>query len=325
MDAYDPIEVTDGGEGDLDGTENGQVVTTWEVPTDNNGTGLGPPDALNATLNLTATGSNGEVATTTFTDSFPLGGGETVTDSDPSNHFGACLFETVFNEQLGSTDEAIDVVIGYGGDFNGDGFKDIQVTLRVADASNSSTEDMIGVAFDIDDQNLINTLGLTIDDITTYANNNSGTSDSVISSPVAGTDFIIGPDAVDSNNLLGINLSGGGVDRPYDALVKFGNGGQGDGIVQEGSFIISGTQDLTDDLIREILEQTDWYVRLQSTNGGNGSAKTAGFISEIPDKNPPPAAPDIDIEKSTNGEDADEATGPEIEVGGTANFEYVVT
>ncbi|NET14977.1 MAG: hypothetical protein F6K08_20160, partial [Okeania sp. SIO1H6] len=71
VDAYDPIEVTDGGEGDLDGTENGQVVTTWEVPTDNNGTGLGPPDALNATLNLTATGSNGQVATTTFTDSFP--------------------------------------------------------------------------------------------------------------------------------------------------------------------------------------------------------------------------------------------------------------
>ncbi|NET15395.1 MAG: hypothetical protein F6K08_22450, partial [Okeania sp. SIO1H6] len=54
VDAYDPIEVTDGGEGDLDGTENGQVVTTWEVPTDNNGTGLGPADALNATLNLTA-------------------------------------------------------------------------------------------------------------------------------------------------------------------------------------------------------------------------------------------------------------------------------
>ncbi|NES69493.1 MAG: hypothetical protein F6K24_31855 [Okeania sp. SIO2D1] len=43
----------------------------WEVPTDNNGTGLGPADALNATLNLTATGSNGQVATTTFTDSFP--------------------------------------------------------------------------------------------------------------------------------------------------------------------------------------------------------------------------------------------------------------
>ncbi|NEP86372.1 MAG: hypothetical protein F6K18_05795 [Okeania sp. SIO2C2] len=254
----------------------------------------------------------------------PVGGGETVTDSDPSNHFGACLFETVFNEKLGSTDEAIDVVIGYGADFNGDGLKDIQVTLRVADASNSSTEDMIGVAFDIDDQNLINTLGLTIDDITTYANGNSGTSDSVINSPVAGTDFIIGPDAVDSNNLLGVNLSGGGVDRPYDALVKFGNGGQGDGIVQEGSFIISGTQDLTDDLIREILEQTDWYVRLQSTNGGNGSAKTAGFISEIPDKDPPPANPSIDIEKSTNGVDADTPTGPVVPVGSTATFTYSV-
>ncbi|NES66699.1 MAG: hypothetical protein F6K24_16295 [Okeania sp. SIO2D1] len=36
-------------------------------------------------------------------------------------------------------------------------------------------------------------------------------------------------------------------------------------------------------------------------------------------------APAIDIEKSTNGEDADDPTGPEITVGETANFEYVVT
>ncbi len=36
------------------------------------------------------------------------------------------------------------------------------------------------------------------------------------------------------------------------------------------------------------------------------------------------AAPGIDIEKSTNGEDADTPTGPVLLVGDTANFEYVV-
>ncbi len=88
-DIYAPIVVTDGVTtynaegaavaGDLDGLANGQVVTTWLVPTDNNGTGSGAPDALNATLNLTATGSGADgvlgtgddqSATTTFTDSF---------------------------------------------------------------------------------------------------------------------------------------------------------------------------------------------------------------------------------------------------------------
>jgi hypothetical protein len=77
-DVYPSFEVTDGGDGDLDGEENGQVVTTWFVPTDNNGTGTGIPDAANATLNLTVTGSgtdgvigtaDDQVAATTFTDS----------------------------------------------------------------------------------------------------------------------------------------------------------------------------------------------------------------------------------------------------------------
>ena len=68
-DVYQPFAITDGGAGDLDGVVNGQVVTSWLVPTDNNGTGSGTPDALNATLNLTATGSDGRVATTIFTDS----------------------------------------------------------------------------------------------------------------------------------------------------------------------------------------------------------------------------------------------------------------
>jgi uncharacterized repeat protein (TIGR01451 family) len=63
-DVYEPFSVTDGGVRDLDGEANGTVVTTWVVPP--------APEALNATLNLTATGSGSQVATTTFTDAFPL-------------------------------------------------------------------------------------------------------------------------------------------------------------------------------------------------------------------------------------------------------------
>ncbi|MGA1622554.1 MAG: hypothetical protein ACO36E_07475, partial [Synechocystis sp.] len=67
-DVYEPWMVQDGSAQDLDGVADGNVTTTWLVPTDDNGTGSGIPDALNATLNLTATGSDGRVATTTFTD-----------------------------------------------------------------------------------------------------------------------------------------------------------------------------------------------------------------------------------------------------------------
>ncbi|ELS03018.1 conserved repeat protein, partial [Xenococcus sp. PCC 7305] len=68
-DIYHPILVT------VD--EYGVFTTDWTVPIDNNGTGSGIPDALNATLNLTATGDgvdgifetdDDQVAITTFTD-----------------------------------------------------------------------------------------------------------------------------------------------------------------------------------------------------------------------------------------------------------------
>ncbi|MBD2158600.1 DUF11 domain-containing protein [Leptolyngbya sp. FACHB-16] len=91
-DIYSPFTATDGGIGDLDGIANGQIVTTWIVPADNNGTGSGTPDALNATLNLNATGNGADglwgteddqIATTTFTDGNPsltLNQWETKTD-----------------------------------------------------------------------------------------------------------------------------------------------------------------------------------------------------------------------------------------------------
>jgi len=85
-DVYDPILVTDGVTtydengvaigGDLDSVIDGNITTTWTVPTLDSEGGL-YPDALNSTLNLTATGTGADglfntpddqVATTTFTD-----------------------------------------------------------------------------------------------------------------------------------------------------------------------------------------------------------------------------------------------------------------
>ena len=71
-DVYQPFAVRDGSAADLDGQANGQVVTTWRVPSDNNGTGAGVPDALNATLTLKAKGAGRAVAKTSFTDSTEL-------------------------------------------------------------------------------------------------------------------------------------------------------------------------------------------------------------------------------------------------------------
>jgi two-component system, NarL family, nitrate/nitrite response regulator NarL len=60
VDAYESFTVTDGGEGDLDGKPNGQIVTTWIVHHDQ--------DLANATLSLTATGNDGTLVSTTFAD-----------------------------------------------------------------------------------------------------------------------------------------------------------------------------------------------------------------------------------------------------------------
>ena len=70
-DLYPSFSVTDGSAADQDGVVDGRVVTSWLVPTDDDGTGSGRPDALNATVLLTATGADGEVAFHTFTDSAP--------------------------------------------------------------------------------------------------------------------------------------------------------------------------------------------------------------------------------------------------------------
>ncbi|MFM2312704.1 MAG: hypothetical protein RLZZ04_1980 [Cyanobacteriota bacterium] len=61
---HDPWQVTDGGEGDLDGKVDGNFLTTWYV---------NPDDSLNSSFDLTAIGLNsGIFASHAFTDSAPV-------------------------------------------------------------------------------------------------------------------------------------------------------------------------------------------------------------------------------------------------------------
>ena len=180
-------------------------------------------------------------------------------------------YSTVFSEQLGGSDEQILVTIEYGADFTGDGFDDIRVTLTVAEGSNSGTEDVIGVAFDIQDDAVA---GLETTDIQTATDN--GTLSTY------GASYVIGADMVAGNGVLdpGFNTSGGGSGAPYDLGVMVSLPGSGDGIVQSLSFVLT---DPGGDLDAEaLLENTDWWVRVQSTDGGGDSAKTGGFIVDLP-------------------------------------------
>ena len=180
-------------------------------------------------------------------------------------------YSTVFNEQLGGSDEQILVTIEYGADFTGDGFDDIRVTLTLAPGSNSGTEDLIGVAFDIQDDAVA---GLEITDIQTATDNGALSTFSA--------SYVIGADLVADNGALdpGFSTSGGGSDEPYDVGVMVSLPGSGEGIVQSFSFVLT---DPGGDLDAEaLLENTDWWLRLQSTDGGEDSAKTGGFIDDLP-------------------------------------------
>ena len=180
-------------------------------------------------------------------------------------------YSTVFNEQLGGTDEQILITIEYGEDFTGDGFDDIRVTLALAGGSSSGTEDVIGVAFDIQDDAVA---GLEITDIQTATE--YGTVSTFDAS------YVIGANMVDSGGPLdpGFNTSGGGSGAPYDIGLMASLPGAGEGIVQSVSFVLT---DPTGDLDAEaLLENTDWWIRVQSTDGGKDSAKTGGFIEDLP-------------------------------------------
>ncbi|NEP95576.1 MAG: hypothetical protein F6K25_22825, partial [Okeania sp. SIO2G4] len=111
VDVYQPINVT------VD--ESGQFTVEWFVPIDNNGTGSGPPDALNATLNLTATGSGAdlmfgtsddEVAVTTFTDALLADPVQTYFVPLPEDDLFA-TFDTINSVADGNINNVISVAI----------------------------------------------------------------------------------------------------------------------------------------------------------------------------------------------------------------------
>jgi hypothetical protein len=210
-----------------------------------------------------------------------------------------------FDQQLGSSDEDILATITYGEDFDGDGFNDIKISLNIASSSNSGTEDLIGVAFDLGNDSLINSLDLTVNNINTYTSNGTlSTYDPT---------YVIGAEQVsDDRGYLdpGFTIAGSSLVEPYDVGIKFSDQGSGEGIVQSASFVISGNQDLTYEDLKAIIDQSKWYLRLQSTDGGQESAKTGGLV----------LMPEVSIDKVTNGAD-----GLTILEGSDVTWTYTVT
>jgi len=203
-------------------------------------------------------------------------------------------YSTLFNQQFGSSNEPINAFFEFDQDFTGDGSNDIQVTLSLNPGANSGTEDMLGVAFDVANDA---TSGLQIGNIVRSEQSNTQTLSTFTPT------FVIGPNQVSDSGPKnpGFNTSGAGSAEPYDVGIKFSEQGSGEGIVQTASFVISKAGVPLD---KSLIENTDWWVRLQSTNGGADSAKTGGFIGTIPGGGTPPTPnPSIFIDKVTNGAD----------------------
>ncbi|MEG4086673.1 DUF7507 domain-containing protein [Microcoleus sp. POL10_C6] len=200
-------------------------------------------------------------------------------------------YSTIFNQQFGSSNEPINALFEFDQDFTGDGSNDIQVTLSLNPGANSGTEDMLGVAFHVAN-NAVS--GLQIGDIVRSEQSNTQTLSTF--NPTV----VIGANQVSDSGPLnpGFNTSGSGSAEPYDLGIKFSEQGSGEGIVQTATFVISKPGAPLD---KSLVENTNWWVRLQSTNGGGDSAKTGGVIGTI--TGGPTPNPSIFIDKVTNGAD----------------------
>ena len=203
-------------------------------------------------------------------------------------------YSTLFNQQFGASNEPIHADFDFDQDFTGDGFNDIHVKLSLNAGANSDTEDMLGVAFHVANNA---TNGLDIVNIVRSEQSNTQTLSTFTPT------FVIGPNQVSDSGPKnpGFNTSGSGSAEPYDVGIKFSEQGSGEGIVQTATFVIAKPGANLD---KSLIENTNWWVRLQSTNGGADSAKTGGFIGTIPGgETPPPPNPSIFIDKVTNGAD----------------------
>jgi hypothetical protein len=206
-------------------------------------------------------------------------------------------YSTVFNQQIGSSNEPINALFEFDQNFAGDSFNDIKVTLSLNPGANSGTEDMLGVAFHVAGD-ATSDLEIPLNLIQRSQQGNAQQTLSTFNPTVV----IRANKVSDGNGFLilnpGFNTSGGGSAEPYDVGIKFSDQGSGEGIVQTASFVITKPNA---DLDKSLLENTKWLVRLQSTDGGGQSAKTGGSIGTI-DGSPTPN-PSIFIDKVTNGAD----------------------
>ena len=202
------------------------------------------------------------------------------------------IYTTLFNQQFGASNEPIDALYILDQDFTGDGFNDIKATLSLSPAANSGTEDLLGVAFHV-----ANTQGLQIP-LNLIQRSQQGNAQQTLST--FNPTVVIGANQVSDSGPLnpGFSTSGAGSAEPYDVGIKFSEQGSGEGIVQTATFVIGKPGANLD---KSLIENTNWLVRLQSTDGGADSAKTGGSIGTIPGG--PTPNPSISIDKVTNGAD----------------------
>ena len=206
-------------------------------------------------------------------------------------------YSTLFNQRVGSSNEPINASFEFGQDFTSDGSNDIKVTLSLNAAANSGTEDMIGVAFHVAGD-AVSGLQIPLNLIQRSQQGNAQQTLSTFNPTV-----VIGANQVSDGGPLdpGFSTSGAGSAEPYDLGIKFSDQGSGEGIVQTATFVISKPGANLD---KSLIENTNWWVRLQSTDGGGQSAKTGGSIGTIPGGETPPAPnQSISIDKVTNGGD----------------------
>src|SRR5215212_5342912 len=115
----------------------------------------------------------------------------------------ALTYSTIFDTQIGSSNEKINVTFEYCKDFNGDGLDDIKVSYSLAPESNSGTEDIIGLAFDIQG-NALTGLSIPLTEITRATAN--GALSTFTPTVVMGADQISDSGPIDP----GFSTSGGG-------------------------------------------------------------------------------------------------------------------
>ncbi|MFO0076735.1 MAG: hypothetical protein ACK531_10725, partial [Cyanobacteriota bacterium] len=301
VDVYMPFWVIDGGEGDLDGGTNGEVVARWIVPADNNGTGLGEPDALNGTLILNTKGSDGQVASTTFTDGLPptlnLTYSETKGFYDPDGlgPMGSALFaNSTFKAGTGSVDSFVRVQAagnqtweqGYNSDFRPKQFDEdtsgqrnkSQLTTSVPIAYVGPTP-YLEFRLDVNESQTEKTTYLSLDALKFYVTNNpnitgfsGATTVGTIPPDTSGTFPIDGINAA----TLVWNLDAGGLDRWAGLKVNPGSG------IGDLSVYIPATSFYT---ILDPLNQSTWTPKASNIvlySAFGYQPTTNGSVSQVP-------------------------------------------